>query len=568
MHCNLSSSIVTPTSTFDSQPRASSCVASIVFNSALLTASLAGIGAHLLYFIHGEHHVPGPRLAALIPITWSAAFIVLCRSAAWLQAALDTTLLLSSFATGIFSSILIYRLLFHPLRAIPGPTLAKATKFWHSIKLSNLQNQELLEALHQQYGDIIRIGPNEVVVFRADGVPAVHGPGSGCTKAPWYDMLQKDRSIHATRKPQLHQARRKIWDQGFGMKALRSYQERVKTHVDRLSTNIDKRLGEAINCTKLFLFFGFDVMGDTAFGSGFGMLESNEEHPIVGIMRGGIYVIGRLTPLPWLVTILSSIPGANADFKKLEAYAEEEIQKRAKMDDRDEDDVMSKLISAARPPSDPNKIDMHYLGGDAMVIIIAGSDTVSIALTFLFYHLALMPEHVSKLRDELKDVNITDNRVLQSLAHLNALINETLRLYPPIITAPLRQTPPEGLKIGDQFIPGNVTISTPQWSLGRLESSYVRASEFLQERWYAGSDMIKDARGYVPFMSGTHSCLGKQLALIELRFVTARLVTQYDFHFAQVSNARETVSDIKDCFTALPGPLRLVFEDRRREDVT
>jgi cytochrome P450 len=541
----------------------------IMFNPALLTASLAaGTGAHLLYFIHGEHHDSGPRLAALIPITWTAVFTILCRRAAWLQAALDTTMLLLSFAVGLISSILVYRLVFHPLRAIPGPIFAKATKFWHSIKLSNLQNQKLLESLHERYGDIVRIGPNEVVVFRADAVPAIHGPGSRCIKAPWYDMLQKDRSIHATRKPPLHQTRRKIWDQGFGMKALQSYQKRVTTHVDRLSTNIGKRLGDTINCTELFLFFGFDVMGDTAFGSGFGMLESNEEHPIMGIMRGGIYIIGRLTPLPWLVTILSSLPGANADFKKLETFAEEAIQKRAKMGDRDDDDVMSKLISAARSPSDPNKIDMHYLGGDAMVIIIAGSDTVSIALTFLFYHLAMIPEHVSKLRDELKDVNITDNRALQSLVHLNALISETLRLYPPVITAPLRQTPPEGLKIGERFIPGNVTISTPQWSLGRLESSYARASEFLPERWYAGSDMIKDARGYVPFMSGAHSCLGKQLALIELRFVTARLVTQYDFHFAQASNAPETVSDIKDCFTALPGPLRLVFEDRCREQVT
>jgi tryprostatin B 6-hydroxylase len=77
--------------------------------------------------------------------------------------------------------------------------------------------------------------------------------------------------------------------------------------------------------------------------------------------------------------------------------------------------------------------------------------------------------------------------------------------------------------------------------------------------------MIKDARGYAPFMSGAHSCLGKQLALIELRLVTARLVTQYDFGFAQGSNKRETVSDIKDRFTALPGPLRLVFVERSRE---
>lgn len=223
---------------------------------------------------------------------------------------------------------------------------------------------------------------------------------------------------------------------------------------------------------------------------------------------------------------------------------------------------MSKLIEAARSPSDPNKIDMYYLNGDAMVVIIAGSDTVSIALSFLFYHLALLPTHVTKLRDELKGVDITENRALQSLVHLNALINETLRLYPPVITGPLRQTPPEGLQIGEDFIPGNVTISAPLWILGRLESSYERASEFLPERWYQGSGMIKDARGFAPFLSGVHSCPGKQLALIELRLLTARLVTQYDFRFSDEGKRHEIIADIKDCFTAIPGPLNLVFTER------
>jgi tryprostatin B 6-hydroxylase len=527
----------------------------------LLTAFAIGVSSHLFYFIRGEHHDHGPLLAALVPLTWITVYLSFARTSTFLEAAKEATALLSSYGIGLFSSMIIYRLLFHRLRAIPGPTLAKVTKFWHSTKLSNLQNHELLEALHHQYGDIVRIGPNEVVVFRADGVPAIHGPGSKCVKAPWYDMLQKDRSIHATRKPHLHQWRRKIWDQGFGMKALRSYQTRVNKQVDALSRTITKRLGKTINCTQLFSFFGFEVMGETAFGSGFGMLESNEEHPIVRIMRSGVYIIGRLTPVPWLVTVLTSLPGANLDFKKLESYAEESIIARSKMD-TDPDDVMSKLISAARDTNNPDRIDFHWLGGDAMVIIIAGSDTVSIALTFLLYHLALLPEHVAKLREELAAVDVTDNTALQKLTHLNALINETLRLYPPVPSAPLRQTPAEGLRIGEAFIPGHATVSTPLWSLGRLESSYARASEFLPERWYKNSDMIHDVRGFAPFSSGAHSCLGKQLALMELRLVTARLATQFDFAFADQDAARDVVCDIKDCFTAIPGPLRLVFSRR------
>lgn len=141
-------------------------------------------------------------------------------------------------------------------------------------------------------------------------------------------MVQKDRSMHATRKAQLHQARRRIWDQGFGIKALQTYQERVNANVQLLKQNIARSAGTSINCTQLFLFFGFDVMGDTAFGEGFGMLESNKPHPVMQIMRSGIFIIGRLSPVPWLVTLLASLPGANADFDKLERFSHAQVLKR------------------------------------------------------------------------------------------------------------------------------------------------------------------------------------------------------------------------------------------------
>jgi cytochrome P450 len=181
-------------------------------------------------------------------------------------------------------------------------------------------------------------GPNEVVCFTADAFPVIHGPGSKCIKAPWYDMVQKDRSIHATRQPKLHNDRRRIWDQGFGMKALQSYQTIINRQVEHLCQNVQRTGGTVVNFTQLALFFGFDVMGDTAFGDAFGMLETNKAHPVVDIMRSGIFVLGRLTPIPWLVTILTSIPGANKDFLKLERFAEQQVEIRMKLE-REETDV-------------------------------------------------------------------------------------------------------------------------------------------------------------------------------------------------------------------------------------
>ncbi|KAF2680749.1 putative benzoate 4-monooxygenase cytochrome P450 [Lentithecium fluviatile CBS 122367] len=496
----------------------------------LITAFILGVSSHIFYFRRGEHHMSGPWLAACVPFSWTLIAVLRLRNESPISAVRGSTLLLGIYAASLYGSIIIYRVVFHPLRHFPGPILARVSKFWHVFKLSDLQNQLLLEDLHQQYGDIVRIGPNELAIFRNDGIPAVHRPNSKCIKAPWYDMLQKDRSIHATRQPGLHQPRRRIWDQGFGTKALKSYQERVSAKVELLVHNIARSTGQPIDSHQLFLFFGFDVMGDIAFGEGFGMLEQNKPHPIMNTLRSGIYLLGRLSPVPWLMTILMTIPRSKEDWVKMEQFSEER--------------VMLKLIDAARDPEDKAKIDMHWLSGDAMVIIIAGSDTVSATLTLLFYHLALLPEHVQKLRKELMNVDMTDNRKLQPLPHRNALINETLRLF-----------------LGGRRIPGGATISTPLWSQEHLESSFTRASEFIPERWYPGSGMIKDQQGFAPFLLGTHSCLGKQVALIELRLVVARLVTSYDFQFANNYDGSKGMK-VQDCFTALPGSLKLIFTPR------
>ena len=96
----------------------------------------------------------------------------------------------------------------------------------------------------------------------------------------------------------------------------------------------------------------------------------------------------------------------------------------------------------------------------------------------IFYELAQNPAHISKLRQELVgtmegeeadgSVNITNHK-LQRLDHLNGIINETLRLHSPAGLALQRKTPPEGLMIGEVFVPGNITIWSPQIIIGKSE---------------------------------------------------------------------------------------------------
>ncbi len=66
--------------------------------------------------------------------------------------------LVVSYCATLFSSVIIYRAFFHPLKNYPGPKLAKITKLWHVFKISSLDNYRQIDRLHTQYGDFVRTG--------------------------------------------------------------------------------------------------------------------------------------------------------------------------------------------------------------------------------------------------------------------------------------------------------------------------------------------------------------------------------------------------------------------------
>ena len=128
--------------------------------------------------------------------------------------------------------------------------------------------------------------------------------------------------------------------------------------------------------------------------------------------------------------------------------------------------------------------DENLLTGEAVVGIIAGrfvisrfpsiravlifcSDTTGPTLTMVFYLLAKHPGHQAKLYEELQQIDVTDREALKKLPHLNAIVDEAMRCYPAIMTAGNRDTPPEGMTIAGRFIPGDVTIVSPRYSIFR-----------------------------------------------------------------------------------------------------
>lgn len=126
-----------------------------------IPAALLGLGSHLGYFIHGEHHTSNGRLLslALFGPPFLSLFLTVLRNMSLRQGVTSAAVIAGSFAGSLFTSILVYRLLFHPLRNYPGPVAARASKFWQMQKtITSYNTYRLLDSLHAIYGPYVRTG--------------------------------------------------------------------------------------------------------------------------------------------------------------------------------------------------------------------------------------------------------------------------------------------------------------------------------------------------------------------------------------------------------------------------
>ena len=229
--------------------------------------------------------------------------------------------------------------------------------------------------------------------------------------------------------------------------------------------------GNPLNASAWFNYYSFDVMGDFAFGKSFDMLKTGKMHFAIDWLEKSMFLLGRFSPIAWAIPVGAIAPIVGRDFRRFISWCSEQVEKRR--DTKTEvPDITSWLLETAKDRNDSEAT--KWLHGDSRLIIVAGSDTIAIALTHIFYYLAKYPEHVRKLREELEPLmkagepfNVRD---VQNAKHMNAIMNEILRMHPPVPSGVFRTTPPEGITIDGVFVPGGVNISVPFYAIGRCES--------------------------------------------------------------------------------------------------
>jgi cytochrome P450 len=193
------------------------------------------------------------------------------------------------------------------------------------------------------------------------------------------------------------------------------------------------------------------------------------------------------------------------------------------------------MLMAARDEDDGSGMSDQQLRDEIATLMLAGHETTANTLSWTWMLLAQNPQAEAKLHAELDEVlqgrapTVAD---LAQLPYANAVIKESMRLYPPVSL--LGREAVKDVEIGDYLIPRDCVVMISQWVMHRNGKYFDNAEVFQPERWLIevdGRSLEKQLpRGvYFPFGDGPRICIGKGFALMEAVLILASLAQRYRF---------------------------------------
>ena len=406
----------------------------------------------------------------------------------------------------------------------------------------------------------MRIAPNQLSYISIAAWRDIYGarglavPGSGDSPKKAAQMRKEELVFpgedfeffaEAGAKPMIscdarnHARHRRIVGHAFSHRALREYEPTLIRHVDLLMHRLRDcaARGELVNIVAWFNFVMFDITSSLVFGETFGCLGKGEYHPWVARVFPGMKLIawsGVVAGIPGLATVIDwLIPKALV--REANAHIQEVVDMTGKRMAAHpaQPDFMTHILSHnTHEKASGLSVEELYL--DAQLLTIAGSETTATHLSGAVYYLSQHPAARMALIRELRAAFKSEDEILpdalSQLPYLNAVINETLRLYPPGAINMPRTVPRCGATIDGAFVPGGMEVGIAQFAAYRSPLYFKDPLKFVPERWMGLDDEYAGDKREVfqPFSYGPRNCVGQNLAIIELRLVLARLLWALD----------------------------------------
>ncbi|KAI5781521.1 putative cytochrome P450 monooxygenase, partial [Geopyxis carbonaria] len=392
-------------------------------------------------------------------------------------------------------------------------------------------------------GPVVRLGPNRVSVASLGALKDIYGLGASKNKkfikGGFYAKLGRRTSLFSERSPTRHAQMRKLLGGAFTPSSIKGHETLVRHHIDILFCQLECMrlrpdqhvmngkngmfLGDLLTC------FALDVVGDLVLGESFNSLTECKPNPWAAQLPRMFYWAHFMelfdgTGIPTLFKWVFSTSTTQAT-NNHKQYSRDKVSKRLNTPYARKDIISEVLSSREAFHVTDNDLAAHFGG-----IIVAGGETTSTALSSMISFILTTPVVQKALQDELQiNFNSMDEisaETTETLPYLNAVIQEGLRVYPPIAVGLPRISP--GTFVDGVYIEKGVEIQTPIFALQHDPRYFHNPDEFRPERWLDCTDTLKASQ---PFSIGSRSCIGKHLALLQLRLVLAMFFWKYDAEY-------------------------------------
>ncbi|KAF5256280.1 hypothetical protein FOXYS1_13252, partial [Fusarium oxysporum] len=221
-------------------------------------------------------------------------------------------LVLAAFAGSLLMILyIVYYRYLHPLSKYPGPFFASFTNLWKVQQLWSLHMPDTLIRLHQEYGDVVRIGPNQLSFSQGGAVPRIYKAGRHLPKTNFYDGFTSfNPTLFGTQDEEIHSVRRRQMAHAFSLQSIRSMEQHIDRHLLQFRRNLDhySNTGEMFDLKELIAFFVLDVLGDLAFRRSFNSQVEQDVSKLPPI-NDHIFLACLLGMVPDLMPFLKALFG-------------------------------------------------------------------------------------------------------------------------------------------------------------------------------------------------------------------------------------------------------------------
>ncbi|GME33993.1 hypothetical protein G7Y89_g3922 [Neofusicoccum parvum] len=448
----------------------------------------------------------------------------------------------------------VYQLHLSPLKSVPGPLWAKLSPWWRVVKVSTGNWQQHSIDLHEKYGRIVRIAPNEISITDPEAINKVYGhTGHSWRKAKWYhtwdpgDKVKGPHPLFNDTNVSRHREHRRMLSRAYSM----TYSLGLETYIDPVITCFMKKMhslvGSKLDLSIWAQFLAYDVMSELAFGQPWRLmekgydelrlLESVHVHMACASVSGWTWKQYRAAffALPrWILnnTILKRLKKTIDRHPR--GVIEDIVRKNLRLSaNPDRRDLLAHFVSIEKPDGRP--LTQLEIFGESMTVVNAGADTSAISFRAAVRYIASSPRVCKRLQQEI-DEAAADGRLsdvvqyseAQNLPYFQAVLKEALRIFPAVGFDLPRRAPKGGTQLAGIWLPENSVVAVNAWSLHRNRDIYGEdAKEFRPERWLEGDHRLMDAC-FGSFGFGNRTCVGKNLALLELNKMLPTLFRDFD----------------------------------------